>query len=262
MAVKFDYLTYPTIITNADWQKKKSFLDKSRSATKTGLGDTLVKAQAAWKKVNFAKMEAKSVLGRITGLDVVTSAKLAAQQELAGPVKAAEDALMQASRTARTTSTNAKLSSSAKTAATAISAKTMEMAAKLKTIKLDDFDEAADKYRNAMTLQAAGVVAKLKNAIPKLDKFITDARKDPTSEGLKAGITPARDVSQNIINIRKMRALGIDVGKDVPDVHQKVLVKWADTKTGRILPKEATREQCIAALDELDRALDFFKTIN
>jgi len=262
MAVKFDYLTYPTIITNADWQKKKSFLDKSRSATKTGLGDTLVKAQAAYKKVNFAKMEAGSVLGRITGLDAVTQAKLAAQQELDGPVRAAINALMQASRTARTTSTNAKLSSTAKTAATAISAKTMEVAAKMESIKLDDFDVAADKYQKGMILQAKGVVAKLKSAIPKLDSFISKARKTPTSEFLKEGINPARDVSQNIVNIRKMRAMGLDVGSDVPDVHRKVLVKWADTKTGRILPPEATREQCIAALDELERALDFFKTIN
>jgi hypothetical protein len=59
-----------------------------------------------------------------------------------------------------------------------------------------------------------------------------------------------------------MRALGLDVGKDVPEVHQKVLVKWADTKTGRILPKEATKEQCLAALDELEKSIDFFKTIS
>ncbi len=262
MSVKFNYLTYPTIITNTDWQKKKSFLDKARSATKTGLGDTLIKAQAAYKKVNFAKMEAGSVLGRITGIQAVTDAKLAAQQELDGPVKVAFEAIMLASRTARTTSTNAKLSSTAKTAAAAISAKLLEVAANLKSIKLDDFDAAADKYRNGMIQQSKGVVAKLKNAIPKVERFISEARKTPTSEFLKEGITPARDVSQNIVNIRKMRALGLDVGKDVPDVHRKVLVKWADTKTGRILPKEATREQCLAALDELQKAVAFFKTIN
>src|SRR5258705_864463 len=211
MAVKFTYLVYPTIITNADWQKKKSFLDKAKSATKTGLGDALVKAQAAYKKVDFPKLEAATVLGRVTGLDAVTAAKLAAQQELDGPVQAAEAALLQASRVARTTSTNAKLSSTAKAAATAISAKTMEVAANLKSIKLDDFDAARDKYINSMTLQAKGVVAKLKSAIPKLDTFITNARKTPTSDFLIGGITPARDVSQNVINIRKMRAMGLDV---------------------------------------------------
>lgn len=46
-------ITWPAALTNAAWQKKKSFLDKTKSKTKTGLGAELLKAEAAWKDINF-----------------------------------------------------------------------------------------------------------------------------------------------------------------------------------------------------------------
>src|SRR5258708_12349021 len=58
MAVTFN-TTYPAALTNTAWQKKKSFLDKAKSKTKTGLGDELLKAEAAWKLVKFDLLDAK-----------------------------------------------------------------------------------------------------------------------------------------------------------------------------------------------------------
>ena len=52
MTVSFD-TKYPPEALNAAWQKKKSFMDKAKSKTKTGLGESLVKAEAEWKKINF-----------------------------------------------------------------------------------------------------------------------------------------------------------------------------------------------------------------
>src|SRR5258708_16043821 len=60
MAVTFN-TTWPATLTDAAWQKKKSFLDKAKSKTKTGLGAELTKAQAAWKLVKFDNLIATKV---------------------------------------------------------------------------------------------------------------------------------------------------------------------------------------------------------
>ena len=44
MAVTFN-TTWPATLTDAAWQKKKSFLDKAKSKTKTGLGEALTAAE-------------------------------------------------------------------------------------------------------------------------------------------------------------------------------------------------------------------------
>src|SRR5262245_12005662 len=52
--------TYPADLTNAQWQKQKSFLDKTKSKTKTGLGDALKEAQKAWGEIPFKKLSRRS----------------------------------------------------------------------------------------------------------------------------------------------------------------------------------------------------------
>jgi len=44
MAITFDR-KYPTALKNIAWQKKKSFKDKTKAKTKTGLGEALTAAE-------------------------------------------------------------------------------------------------------------------------------------------------------------------------------------------------------------------------
>jgi len=75
MAITFN-TTWPPALTDAAWQKKKSFMDKAKSKTKTGLGAELTKAQAAWKLVKWDTMIATKV--PMTTPDQVDHAKAAA----------------------------------------------------------------------------------------------------------------------------------------------------------------------------------------
>ena len=47
---------YPTALKNATWQAKKSFKDKTKAKTKTGLAEALKKAEADWNKIDFKKL--------------------------------------------------------------------------------------------------------------------------------------------------------------------------------------------------------------
>jgi hypothetical protein len=123
MAITFD-IRYPPELTNAAWQKQKSLTDKTKSATKTGLGELLIKAEQEWKKIKF---------------DILMADKL--KPKLAGQVNTAYLALLKASRKAHDTSQNKALSPSAITAAQKLSNNLQLQALKLKGIKLVDFDD-------------------------------------------------------------------------------------------------------------------------
>ncbi len=47
----------PEILTNKGWQKQKSIVDKLSDKTKTGIGDLLLKLEAAWNKANFDALD-------------------------------------------------------------------------------------------------------------------------------------------------------------------------------------------------------------
>ena len=85
MAITFP-TAWPAALTDAAWQKKKSFMDKAKSKTKTGLGAELIKAQKAWNLVKFDNLIATKV--PMTSPDTADRAKVAAQNYL-GTVAAA-----------------------------------------------------------------------------------------------------------------------------------------------------------------------------
>ncbi len=115
MAITFT-TTYPPELTDATWQKQKSFKDKLKSKTKTGLGGALKNAEALWKKINFAALDAAHQPLNRTPIDVRKN-KTAAETILNVQVKAAARAVEVAASKARTTSTNPALSPKAAAAA-------------------------------------------------------------------------------------------------------------------------------------------------
>ena len=179
MAVTFPTV-YPAALTNAAWQKKKSFKEKLKSKTKTGLGASLDAAQKAWKKIPFDTLAAsKQAQTRgVRSYLTVQANRAAAQEALDGPVNAAYEALMAASRMARDTANNAALSAGSKTAATAISNAAMKQAVLLKGIKLGDFDE---EINEGLAEQQRGEQEYLQR-IAQIKQILAQLRAQPTEE--------------------------------------------------------------------------------
>ena len=142
MAITFP-TKYPPALTNAAWQKKKSFLDKAKSKTKTGLGDTLKKAEATWKLILWDKLRADKQPGdpKMRPFTAAKANRAAAEKVKAGPVRAAINALDAAARKARETAKNKALSAPAVKAASKLSGELVGQANLLRNISLADFDQ-------------------------------------------------------------------------------------------------------------------------
>lgn len=177
MAITFN-TTYPPALTEAAWQKQKSFKDKLKAKTKTGLGAALKTAETAWGKVNFAALDAKNQPLTRTPIDVARN-KVAAEKILGQQVKTASRALELAASKARTTSENPALSPKAAQAAKRLSAQLLKLAVNLKSLNLDDFDADAQQLRDGFQKdvdRAVKIIAQLDVAFDRLYKTPTSAK--------------------------------------------------------------------------------------
>jgi hypothetical protein len=162
---------YPVVAKNAAWQKQKSFRDKFKKVTKTGLGTQLETAERAFAKIDFNKLDAKR-LQKATGKPLtsyvgVDGAKRAAQQHLDGPVRAAHTAVELAVNKAST-----------------VSSELRKLAAAIDpdTISLDDFD-AVKKQLDALSERSRITVRRL---FPALRRAAETAEDLPTVVGYTA----------------------------------------------------------------------------
>ena len=168
MALKNNYKPgYPIAATNAAWQKKKSFLDKAKASTKTGLGAALTAAQQAYARVHFNLLDAEAVVKNIReehGADMmndnnvvdvqINQAKNVAYQQQNTELDAAIDQLTLAETKAKETARNKALTTTAQAAATAIAKELRKHITSLTAIRhdnLDDFDEAGVKLKEDYT---------------------------------------------------------------------------------------------------------------
>jgi hypothetical protein len=201
MAINF-LTDYPKELTNKAWQKEKSVMDKLKGKTKTGLGDELEAAEAAWNKINWDSMHADNAMlkvdksGKYKNESEFDFAKKNAEAELKGAVASARKALMKASGTARDTSMNKDLSKDAIAKAKAISAGLLDLEGKLRDIKLDDFDQKKDHWKQLMAMQIKG----LKTAADNLE------------EGLKKVVQTPTKVTWNQEVKQKFRSVGNTLG--------------------------------------------------
>jgi hypothetical protein len=168
MALKNNYTPgYPVAATNAAWQKKKSFLDKAKSATKTGLGAELTAAQQAYARVKFNLLDPEAVAKQLredhsgemlednNKIDVlVNQAKNAAYQHQNTVLDAAIDHLSVAESKAKDTAKNKALTAAAQSAATAIAKDLRKHITALTIIRqdnLDDIEALAAKLKEEFT---------------------------------------------------------------------------------------------------------------
>jgi len=240
--------TYPVEATNTAWQKKKSFMDKSKSATKTGLGATLTTAETEWKKLVplFDKLDARGAVvgGRTT--ENVTTAKKTAEALMAGQVRVTSQALIKAAAAAKATAGNKALSKTAAAAALVIESKLLEKARNLRDIKLTDFDDLLVKLHQ----QRQGALVLLR-------PYIGSIRRD----GAAVKISPTVDnyVGKATTGFYQgIRGLNAAIAKsgDVP------LMKWAKTNwfplaQASFLPKKS--EEVVGKVDKVLEVLAEFE---
>jgi hypothetical protein len=130
-------LTYPDAAKARTWSKAKTTADKAGPRTaKTGLGAALTAAEAAWKKVPFSALDARSVKG--TSSAELEKATAKAESAL---TKAAEQArvITQARDKAKQVKTLAPLSSAAKATAAKAEEALTKLVQDLDSLSLSDF---------------------------------------------------------------------------------------------------------------------------
>ncbi len=174
--------TYPAIATNTTWQKQKSFLDKTKAKTKTGLGAELTKAQAAWAKIPWDALDAAALDAKT--ITAATNNKKNALLALA-KVKVASDAVGAAKDVADKTAVNKGLSKTAAAAAKAIAVALGKAETRLASVKTKDFDDAlktatekaeALKRRDVVNLRIEAKVSGSKKQVGKANKAVWDQK--------------------------------------------------------------------------------------
>jgi hypothetical protein len=251
MAVTFN-TTWPATLTDAAWQKKKSFLDKAKSKTKTGLGAELTKAQTAWNLVKFDNLIATKV--PMTTPDQVDKAKAAAQTHLTTVAAAASKAALAAAAKAAATKSNSGLSSTAKTAAADIEKGLLAQARLIRDIKLTDFDTAKT---GLIQMLAQTKLAAIKRGLTNADIFIKKVKSNPTRLVFNTDIQEA----SRPLTV-PLGTIGTTIsGKADPKPLGTNLEKWADGKDE--LPAfpstSVEKAKVLEALEKYEHAIDGIK---
>lgn len=132
------FRSYPSRCKNVVWQKFKSFKDKAMPKThKTGLGDTLKAAEAAWNKIDWNTMDLKKQ--KATTLSDAKTKQAKAKLALKN-VEAAKTALDVAREKAMATKANTKLSTEARNQAETMANGLKSAVGWLNQIDISDFD--------------------------------------------------------------------------------------------------------------------------
>jgi hypothetical protein len=134
-------IKYPNDLTNTYWQKQKSFIDKAKAKTKTGLGAALTNAEKAWNAVHFDRLVFDDAKRKTHNLAKYRAFRTTAQKEML-LVDTAEQRLGAALKLANTSKVNAALSPAAKQTANQIASELQSRVNWLKGIRLTDFDQA------------------------------------------------------------------------------------------------------------------------
>jgi hypothetical protein len=134
-------IKYPNDLTNTYWQKQKSFVDKAKAKTKTGLGAALTNAEKAWNAVHYDRLVFDDAKRKTHNLAKYKAFHTTAQKEML-LVDTAEQRLGAALKLANSTKVNPALSTAAKQAASQIASELQTRVNWLKAIRLTDFDQA------------------------------------------------------------------------------------------------------------------------
>ena len=243
---------YPPEATNAAWQKKKSFLDKTKAKTKTGLGQELTDLQTHWAAVKFVKLDAvKAGLTSSSNVRQVEDKKGLAEDEFK-KIKPLIDELNTTAKKAEAVALTKGLSKDAVAAAKVIAARLKTAGTQLGQIDLKDFEQMLTRAEK----HEADVDKLLNESIAELKKALNELRNNPTR---------ARWEQQDVQSIDMIRRI---VTKD--DRFAKAAPKWKDLRadmhmdipelrmTGAKIDKDKEKQAIMQLVQRVSGALSAF----
>lgn len=255
----------PVILTDADWQKKKGVIAKA--AGKTGIGPAMKAVDAEWKKVAWDDLDPDLVWSK-TGLQrtpanfpaafKVAKAAYAKVTAVRSKVKTLADL---AEKTEAKFKSSKVIPSSSREHVGKIAKAADQLWIELKSIdQIWVAEEKAVKQHYATKLKQTS--DNLGKAIPivlgRADKFIEAVKKDPQPKTFNDGMPKvARDITQQIGNVEKILAEGINVGKPVPKQELAGLKPWGND--GRKVDGKADAKAVLAEVALFEKAVDDVK---
>ena len=255
----------PVILTDADWQKKKGVIAKA--AGKTGIGPAMKAMEAEWKKVDWDDLDPNLVWAK-TGMQR-TPANFPAAFKVAktayGKVTALRSKVKSLADLAEKTEAKFKSSKVIPSSSREHVGKIAKAADQL-WIELKSIDQvwlaeekAVKAHYNTKLKQTADNLGK---AIPivlgRAEKFIEAVKKDPKPKIFNDAMPKvARDITQQIGNVEKILAEGIDVGKPVPKDELAGLKPWGND--GRKVDDKADGMAVLKEIALFEEAVDAVK---
>jgi hypothetical protein len=256
--------TIPTILTDADWQKKKGAIAKM--AGETGLGAAMKALAVEWKKVDWAELDPddawmKSGLKKNpANYDKLFQAAKSEHSKVEGvrvKVKALRDL---ADKTEKKFKASKLIPSSSTQHVGKIKVTADQLWIELKSIDkvwAAEENTVNEKYRKDLAFAATNMKKNLKSATVKAEAFVDKVRKDLTVKTFNTGIQQAaRDITQNMVNVKKIKAAGMDLDLDYPDDLADYLVPWAQSKK---MPDSAQPKDVTEELDKFEDVVEKVK---
>lgn len=223
--------TWPAILTNADWQKKKGAV--SKLVGKTGVGEAMTAAKALFDKISFVKMTAQDILPQDRDIPTIKERRKQAAAYYTSTIVPARTAVKKivdaADETAKKFKANKLVPKSAAEHAAAVA-----KAADLLWMTLKDnsafFDEASKSFETMIAVKqkaATDEAAKLGTTVANLEKALKETLAKPTvagwSEGTESSHQRCRSMCNSIRNIPELKVkywatwqpYGNDYHKDV-----------------------------------------------
>jgi hypothetical protein len=247
---------YPANCKYAAWKAAKT--DSIRDRWNLELGKALKDAEAAYNKVKWEWLDVGRAAQGMTErgkFDFMTDVDTAKKQAIAHNntyVKAAIKALDKAQTKAAFAAKSPLTSKQATAQAKVIAAELKRRLAQLKSVKFDDFDAEKARLQRYNQQTYSTFDTKLQSAFRKADAFVDTVRDNPTAAEFNAGIKDAaRNITQNIANVEKLKKNGFDLGKRIPKSELEALEDWAQERDK--LPDNANQVKVMAAIHEYQR---------
>jgi hypothetical protein len=225
--------TWPAILTNQDWQKKKGTIAKV--AGKTGIGEQMTKAQKAFAKINWKAFDAREISPQDRDVDKIMKAKQNAMQLYKTTVEPARNELKKLRDMSKKLSDEWKKKTAIPSSATKHALEVAKSAdffsltllgnSDTMTSRLKTFDTMLDVKRKA----AAEETKKLAVTVGNLETALKDVAKTPTKKAWSDGNTSAhqrcRSMCNTIRNVPQLKAkywktweaFGNEYHRDAPD---------------------------------------------
>lgn len=257
--------TIPTILTDADWQKKKGVFAKM--AGETGIGAAMKAVAVEWKKMDWQALDpvdgawAKSGLKRTPkNYETLFAQAKAEYTKVAGvrtKVKTLADLAEKVEAKFKASKT---IPSSSREHVGKIAKEADRFWIELKSIDKEweaEEKKIVAKYRKDLQNTADMFGKSMTSVFDKADKFVDLVKRTPVPATFNNGMPKAaRDITQLIANVEKMIKEGIDIGKTAPNDELRVLKAWSND--GR---KVDTTANTAAVLEEAGKFEDGVKAV-